>query len=117
MDYEKYLKYKIKYNNLKKTNLNIKGGSEPTLKKTLYLFKAEWCKHCKLFAPTWDKLKKKYHSMINFVTYDADKNKKEIQDAKIEGYPTLIFNVNNKATEYNGTRDIDSIRKFLDTQH
>ena len=116
----KYLKYKIKYNNLKQQNLVRyssliqNGGSKDKDNKTIYLFKAEWCGHCKEFSNTWEALKKKYHKKINFVTYDSDKNAKEVRDAKIEGYPTIILNKGEKAIEYNGPRNIDSLSHFID---
>ncbi len=61
---KKYLKYKEKYLKLKKMEeeMNKKtmimtGGGNKDDKKTLALFKAEWCGHCQAFKPTWNKLK------------------------------------------------------------
>lgn len=115
MDYKsKYEKYKIKYFELKnKLISNQNGGS---LKKPeLYLFKAEWCGHCQNFKPEWEKLIKNnnFKNKINFITMDSDKNKKEINEWKIEGYPTIIFKKDNKAIEYAGNRSINAIEKFI----
>jgi thiol-disulfide isomerase/thioredoxin len=112
MDYkDKYLKYKSKYVNLK-NRLTQSGGSDN--KSTIYLFKAEWCGHCKNFKSTWDALKNKYANQYNFITYDADKNSKEIKQWNIEGFPTIFKQTGNKAVEYVGSRDVDSMVNFLE---
>jgi thiol-disulfide isomerase/thioredoxin len=112
---QKYLKYKIKYNVLKNKKLNLIGGSnKEENKKTVYLFKAEWCGHCRDFKKTWESLQSKYKK-INFITYDYDKNKKQVEDAKIESFPTIILKTkDNKAIQYVGPRDMDSLGQFIE---
>jgi thiol-disulfide isomerase/thioredoxin len=111
----KYLKYKNKYLELKKVynakKLNMTGGS--AIKNKLYLFKADWCGHCKHFKPTWEKLQKEMKDQVEFITYDADTHKKEIQQYAIQGFPTLVLKTDNKAIEYNGERDIESLKEFI----
>ena len=51
---------------------------------------------------------------INFVTFDADEDAKMIKEYKIEGFPTLILKSKNKAIEYVGPRDLNSIKEFID---
>ena len=87
------------------------GGGEE--KKSLVLFKAEWCGHCKSFKSTWDELKDKMESKINFISYDSELNKKEIDKYKIEGFPTLILLSGDKAIEYVGARDKKTIEEFI----
>ena len=109
--HNKYLKYKNKYLKLK-NNFNMKGGGGDADSKTLYLFKADWCGHCKAFKKTWEVLQSEVKD-IKFVTFDADENKDEMKKFKIGGFPTLILNSNNKAIEYVGSRDIESIKDFI----
>ena len=110
---KKYLKYKEKYLKLKKIeqNISMKGGGVD--KKTLALFKAEWCGHCIGFKKTWNELKKENDSKVNFVTYDSELNKEEISKYKIEGFPTLILLANDKAVEYVGPRNKEAIKEFI----
>lgn len=125
--YDKYIKYKnkyldaqIEYNNLincktcnnKLCNCKQSGGSN---KVDLYLFKANWCGHCINFMPTWDKINKEFGEKINIKTYDADskKDKSMFDEYQIQGFPTLILNNNNNKIEYNGSRDFDSIKDFI----
>jgi thioredoxin-like negative regulator of GroEL len=114
MEYqEKYLKYKLKYIKLKSHNKQLTGGSKKQ-ENTLYLFKAEWCHHCKDFKSTWENLQNTKGDNINFKTYDADKDAKIIKQYKIDGYPTLILKSGNGAYEYVGPRDMNSITNFID---
>ena len=72
----KYMKYKAKYMKLKKQQYIMKGGSD---NNTLYLFKAEWCPHCINFKESWDILQKDMKGKVNFIAYDADKDKSIIK--------------------------------------
>lgn len=118
---KKYLKYKAKYLKLKSVmdqnnqNKIIMSGGNSKLKdeKTIYLFKAEWCPHCRSFKPTWESLKKELEDKIKFVTYDSEKNSSEIKSFKIEGFPTIILTVGDKAIEYVGPRDELSLKEFI----
>ena len=104
-----YLKYKKKYLESKLNNMN--GGS--SVNKELLLFKANWCGHCKNFMPIWDKVSKDSNINIKFTTYDSDQNKSEIANYNISGFPTIMYKVNNKLIEYNGSRDETSLREFI----
>ncbi len=108
-----YLKYKLKYLKLKSTlkNKNMTGGSN----MKLVLYKATWCGHCNNFKKTWNQLKndEELKQKIEFIEYDADKDKDEVSDAKISGFPTLLLTVKNNVIEYEGSRDFDTIKKFI----
>lgn len=117
---EKYLKYKAKYLKLKSkekglASLSMLGGGKKQDKTTLYLFKAEWCPHCKDFKSTWNNLKSNMESKVDFVMFDSDENAAEIKQYNIEGFPTLILKAGGKAIEYVGPRDFDSVKEFIET--
>ncbi len=119
--YKKYLKYKEKYLELKKTaekldvlrnNKMIGGGQE---KLDLFLFKAEWCGHCKAFKPVWEELQQKFRTKYNFYTYDNEENKNEMKQWEIRGFPTIIGKRGDTATEYRGPRDFESLSAFFES--
>ena len=117
--HQKYLKYKDKYLKLKQLEDRLnsqtvtqKGGSN---KKEIYLFKADWCGHCKAFKPVWDQLETNFKNKYSFKVYDADKNEKEIKEWQIGGFPTVIAKEGAKATEYVGPRDYDSLKNFFES--
>ena len=108
-----YQKYKSKYINLKqKLDKEQTGGSSNN--KDVYLFKAEWCPHCTSFLPSWEKLKEDYESEYNFITYDSEKNKKEISQWKIQGFPTIIVKKDDEALEYMGPNNYQSVLNFIE---
>jgi thioredoxin-like negative regulator of GroEL len=107
--FHRYLKYKIKY--LEHKNYNLTGGGEKN--KSLYLFKAEWCGHCTNFKQTWKQLKNEFKNEINFVKYDSNKHANIMKQYNIQGYPTLILKIDDKAIEYMGNRNIDDIKEFI----
>lgn len=120
----KYIKYKNKYIELKKLeksmsqqkSISMKGGSNIDVdenKTEIYLFKAEWCGHCKAFKSTWKDLSKNLKSKYNFKVYDADEHKKEIKQWGIGGFPTIIAKKGNTATEYVGPRVYESLEEFF----
>jgi thiol-disulfide isomerase/thioredoxin len=94
----KYLKYKTKYLELKK----LKGGNNNNNnnKITITLFKADWCGHCQAFKRTWENMNKKYNNKYNFIIMDSEKNKKEIKENNIKGFPTIVISNNETKVEY-----------------
>ena len=116
---QKYLKYKKKYNELRKIEARLisegklnadgslkiqNGGSSPTVS----LFKAEWCGHCKNFTSTWNQLQKT-NKHVKFETFDADKHGDIIKKQNIDGFPTIKINGN----VYHGERDFESLNSLL----
>lgn len=114
---EKYLKYKIKYLNLKDSldniNNNIKTQNGGRNNKTLILIKADWCGHCKAFKPIWEQLPSHLDN-INFKLLDSENNKDIIQKYNIKGYPSIFLEIGDKRIEYNGKRDLESIKEFVE---
>jgi protein disulfide-isomerase A6 len=115
MDYKlKYEKYKFKYLELKNMlALNQNGG---TLNKPeLYLFKAEWCGHCRNFKPAWEKLinNNNLKEKVNFITIDSDIDATKINEWNISSFPTIILKKDNKAIEYSGDRTLHALQNFI----
>ncbi len=116
---EKYLKYKLKYQELQESlnNQNIEqsggGMKQDSDKMDIMLFKAEWCGHCKQFKSTWGKLKDQFNNKFNFITYDSVKDARKIKEHKINGYPTIMFKDNVLTKSYEGPRDYESLEMIL----
>ena len=89
------------------------------LDKKITLFYADWCGHCKTFKDQWqyiqdfaennkNNLKKQG---VNFMTeaFEADRNKKEVQRNKIDGFPTIRITENGNTRDYMGERNAHTI--------
>ena len=108
--YKKYLKYKNKYIKLKSLQMN--GGG----KIDLMLFKADWCGHCKNFIPVWNSLQQmnEFKNKYNFITYDSDNNKEELEVYKVNEFPTLMIKKDeNNLDEYKGPKEMEHMIEFL----
>lgn len=82
-----------------------------------YNFNTTWCGWSKKFQPEWDKFtamvksNPKLNSIIDVqdVKCDNDANKQLCIDNDVQGYPTVIINVNGKSTDYDGPRTVDGL--------
>jgi len=85
-------------------------------KPILFLFCADWCGHCHHFMPTFEKLRQEYvdDSKLKVVKVN-DKNKELVKLYGVEGFPTLKLHDGKKLHEYNGGRDINNIREFVNS--
>lgn len=94
--------------------------------KKIILYKAEWCGHCKILKPEWEKFKtiydtfknditKKYDINIDIIEYDGDRDEKIIsQHNDVQGFPTIMIEYNMKREEYMGSRSpIDILKKLI----
>jgi thioredoxin 1 len=54
-------------------------------------FWAEWCPPCRMLAPTFEELAKRYEGSVRFVKLNVDENTSVPQRFGIKGIPTLIF--------------------------
>ena len=91
-------------------------------KKSIVLFHADWCGHCKKFIPTWDKLSQKWNEKqdkVQFVKVECGNPKEKpahkdiMEKYNIKGYPTIMVFENGTPTEYTNGRDEKSIESFL----
>ena len=106
----KYLKYKNKYYELKN---KLNGGRRNKSKLKLLTFTANWCMHCKHFMPTYNKLKNNNTYNIDFINYDSNEHPQKMIDYKINAFPTIYLEKNNKLIQYEGNREESDLINFI----
>jgi thiol-disulfide isomerase/thioredoxin len=91
--------------------------------KSIVICKADWCGHCKKAAPEFNKLLAaspitlKDGSKATVKILDADKDKAEIGQYKVKGFPTVLIVDGGQTTEYPGERTADGIMEFLNSNY
>lgn len=89
--------------------------------KSLVLFYADWCGHCKKLDPIWDECSKKSNGRMlkrNVGAKNVDKKTEEENKAlmdkhDINGFPTILVFQNGKAVPYEGSRTLDAFLEQL----
>jgi thiol-disulfide isomerase/thioredoxin len=91
--------------------------------RTVVICKADWCGHCKKAAPEFQKLLAaspitlKDGSKATVKILDADKDKSEISQYKVKGYPSVLIVDGGVTTEYPGERTASGIMEFLNSNY
>ncbi|CAD6184800.1 unnamed protein product [Caenorhabditis auriculariae] len=70
-------------------------------------FYAPWCGHCVQFAPTYEKLAKKFNGRLKFAKVDCDQWPGVCQGAQVQAYPTIRLyrgRTNSKRQDVWGTQ-------------
>ena len=87
-----------------------------TAGKTVFIkFFAPWCGHCKKLKPDWDKLMAEFDGSNGQLVADVDctAEGKPLCDANgVRGYPTLKWGDPSALEDYQGGRDLESLKTF-----
>ena len=111
--------------------LNEKFDENKSLNKKIILYHTNWCGYCKRFIPTWEELKleAELSDIVNFIDIDMSSQEKKINgdldsddlnivnNAEIQGFPTIKLLHNGKLIDYNGKREKMDIIDFIKMQN
>jgi thiol-disulfide isomerase/thioredoxin len=91
--------------------------------KSIVICKADWCGHCKKASPEFNKLLAaspitlKDGSKATVKILDADKDKSEIGQYKVKGFPTILIVDGGQTTEYPGERTASGVIDFINSNY
>ena len=78
------------------------------------LYYADWCGHCRTFKPEWENLKTTLDKLgVSHNEYEDGTNKDDIQNAKVQGFPTIRIKVDKDEYDYSGPRTAPDILNFI----
>ena len=87
----------------------------------LFLFKVDWCPHCKKAKPVFDEVEKDLNGRpinvytVTFKTVDCEAEPDMADKFKIDGYPTVKLVKDGQVIEYDANPEKDKIMEFLNT--
>jgi thiol-disulfide isomerase/thioredoxin len=99
----------------------IGAGGKGDKTAQLFLFKVDWCPHCKKAKPIFDEVEKELNGRqingytVSFKTVDCEAEPDMADKFKIEGYPTIKLVKDGEVIEYDAKPDKDKIMEFLNT--
>jgi thiol-disulfide isomerase/thioredoxin len=70
------------------------------------------CHYCDQFAPTWEKLVKKYGKHLHMKKVERSEDPEMIQRYGVDSFPTIILEKKNKI-KFEGERSEENFKKFL----
>jgi thiol-disulfide isomerase/thioredoxin len=99
----------------------IGAGGPGDKNAQLFLFKVDWCPHCKKAKPVFDEVEKELNGRkineytVSFKTVDCEAEPDMADKFKIEGYPTIKLVKDGQVIEYDAKPEKDKIMEFLET--
>lgn len=78
-------------------------------------FYAPWCHHCQAMAPNWVQLSKEMEGKLNIGEVDCEAEPRLCKDAKIRGFPTLVFFQGGERVDYDGLRGLGDLVSYANS--
>jgi protein disulfide-isomerase len=75
-------------------------------------FYAPWCHHCQTMAPNWAEMAREMQGSLNIGDVNCDMEKRLCKDAKVKGFPTILFFRGGERVEYNGLRGLGDLINY-----
>ena len=123
--------FKFKFNMLESfTSNSYKPNSGNSSESTnnpveIILFSVDWCPHCKVARPEWDKVSEEYTTKLikgrQIIFKDINCNEETpeittlISKYKIEGYPTVKLLKDGEVIDFEAKPTQSNLQQFLNT--
>ena len=94
----------------------VTGGNND--KSIFVLYYVNWCPHCRVVKPEWDKLEQD-NDLNNVIIkkINCEENEKIAEEKNIEGFPTIQLEyTNGEVKSYDGERNYAGFKEFLNNE-
>ncbi|KAK9241024.1 thioredoxin-like protein [Lipomyces kononenkoae] len=75
-------------------------------------FYVPWCGHCQALEPAWLELARQMQGKLNIAEVNCDEESRLCKDARLRGYPSLMYFVGTERVEYDGLRGVGDLVAF-----
>lgn len=86
---------------------------EDTKEKSMVLFYAPWCGHCKNMMSDWDALQSKAPKGVKIVKVNCDEHPEVASRHNVEGFPTIVLFKGGKKIYFTGERNLENFLEFI----
>ncbi|KAK7509540.1 thioredoxin-like protein [Phyllosticta citriasiana] len=80
-------------------------------------FYAPWCHHCQAMAPNWAAMAREMKGKLNVGEVNCDMEKRLCKDARVKGYPTLLYFRGGERVEYDGLRGVGDLIAYANNAY
>ncbi len=87
---------------------------EESKKPSMVLFYAPWCPHCKSMMGDWQKLQEEAGKDMEIVKINCDEKPELAERHGVKGFPTIILFKDGKKIHFEGSRNIQNFKKFIE---
>ncbi|TPX18925.1 uncharacterized protein E0L32_011403 [Thyridium curvatum] len=77
-------------------------------------FYAPWCHHCQAMASNWQQLAKEMKGRLNIGEVNCEAEQRLCKDARLHGYPTILFFKGGERVEYDGLRGLGDFVQYAE---
>lgn len=77
-------------------------------------FYAPWCHHCKAMAANWEQLAREMKGKLNIGEVNCDQESRLCKDARVQGYPSIVFFKGGERVEYEGLRGLGDFIQYAE---
>ena len=96
------------------SNGNTNGNTNSNTNSIFVLYYVDWCPHCQVVKPQWDKLEKDNELNIEIKKINCEENPTIAEEKEIEGFPTIqLEHSNGEVKSYDGERTYRGFKEFL----
>ncbi|KAM7203514.1 thioredoxin domain containing protein [Rhypophila sp. PSN 637] len=77
-------------------------------------FYAPWCHHCQAMAANWEQLAREMKGKLNIGEVNCDQESRLCKDARVQGYPSIVFFKGGERVEYEGLRGLGDFIQYAE---
>lgn len=85
------------------------------MEKTVIKFYANWCGPCKIYGPTFEKVKEDLQDVVNFMEINVEEDEQNLSGKyKVKGIPmTILLEGDEVKKSHSGRMNEEQLKEFI----